>query len=253
MYDISVIIPTFREEENVGKMIETINQVCQEKGIYPEIMVVDDNSPDGTVAKVRSLQNLMPNISLIIRTENPGLSQSLYEGMSHAKAELIQCIDCDFSHPPEKIPDFYPLIKDLGYDMVIGSRYIHEGKVLNWTLDRRILSFGAALLGRVLIPHIRDSGSGFFAIRKSVIDNVSLKPRGFRMGFEILGKGNWLRVKELPICFKDRVDGQSKMRFSIVVDYLKQWTNIISWNITSGKKPSNIVRSWKIFLHLSSQ
>jgi len=252
MYDITVIIPTFNEEGNIGNMVETIHRVCQADGINAEILVVDDNSRDGTIAIVRSLQNRMTNLSLIIRTENPGLSQSLYEGMKHAKADIIQCIDCDFSHPPERIPDFYPLIKTEGYDMVIGSRYIQEGRVLNWTLNRRVLSFGAALLGRVLIPHVHDSGSGFFAFRKTVIDNVLLKPRGFRMGFEILGKGNWLRVREIPICFKDRVEGQSKMRLAIVIDYLKQWINIISYNISAEKSPSNIILSWKFFLHLSA-
>ncbi|MEN6611445.1 MAG: polyprenol monophosphomannose synthase [Methanoregulaceae archaeon] len=252
MYDITVIIPTFKEEANIEKMIGTINRVCRAEGIAAEILVVDDNSPDGTIAIVRSLQSRMPNLSLIIRTENPGLSQSLYEGMKHAKADIIQCIDCDFSHPPERIPDFYPLIKDQGYDMVIGSRYIREGRVLNWSLTRRVLSFGAALLGRVLIPHVHDSGSGFFAFRKSVIENVSLKPRGFRMGFEILGKGNWVRVREIPICFKDRIEGQSKMRFAIVIDYLKQWINIVSYNGSAEKSPSNIILSWKFFLHLSA-
>lgn len=252
MYDLTVIIPTFREERNIRKMVETINTICKDNGITEEILVVDDNSPDATQNIVREIMEKLPDVHLLVRASDPGLSQSLYAGMNEAKSPFIQCIDCDFSHPPDRIPFFYQTLLDGDCDMVIGSRYVPGGSVVNWPLSRRILSFGAALLGRVLIPHVHDSGSGYFALKKQIIENVTLKPRGFRMGFEILGKGNWTQVREIPICFQDRVEGQSKMRLGIVFDYLKQWVNIISYNISAGNRPSNIIRSWKKYLHLSS-
>src|SRR5665647_241510 len=198
-FDLTVIIPTFNEEENIERMIITVDTICKAHNINEEILVVDDSSSDGTIRSIKGLQSHMGNLNLIVRTKNPGLSQSLYEGMLGAQSELIQCIDCDFSHPPEKIPLFYHLLKDEGFDMVIGSRYIAGGAVLHWPVIRRALSFGAALLGRLLIPTINDSGSGFFALNKKIIHETNLTPRGFRMGFEILGKGKWSKVKEIPI------------------------------------------------------
>jgi dolichol-phosphate mannosyltransferase len=178
---------------------------------------------------------------------NPGLSQSLYEGMLHAQAKLIQCIDCDFSHPPEKIPVFYQYLTAEGFDMVIGSRYVKGGEVIHWPVIRQVLSFGAALLGRLLIPHIKDSGSGFFALNKNILAGTKLTPRGFRMGFEILGKGKWTSVKEIPISFVDRERGSSKMKFSIILDYLTQWFYVMYFNLIR-RESDNVVRAWRIYL-----
>jgi dolichol-phosphate mannosyltransferase len=246
-FDLTVIIPTFNEEENIERMIVTVDTICKAHNITEEILIVDDNSSDGTILSVKDLQSHMSNLNLIIRTKNPGLSQSLYEGMLNAQSELIQSIDCDFSHPPEKIPLFYHFLKDEGFDMVIGSRYIAGGAVIHWPMMRRVLSFGAALLGRLLIPPIRDSGSGFFALNKKIIDGTNLTPRGFRMGFEILGKGKWSKVKEIPITFIDRERGSSKMKMSIITDYLKQWFHVLYFNVIK-RESHNIFKAWKIFL-----
>jgi dolichol-phosphate mannosyltransferase len=189
-----------------------------------------------------------PFLRLIIRTQNPGLSPSLYDGIINAEADLVQCIDCDFSHPPEKIPVFYHILKKEGYDMVIGSRYINGGEVINWPVLRRVLSSGAALFSRLLIPHVKDSGSGFFAINRHILTGTLLSPRGFRMGFEILGKAHWTRVQEIPIVFKDREFGQSKLKGRIICDFLVQCCSILQYNLIA-KKSDNIIRAWKLFLH----
>jgi len=177
-YDLTVLIPTFNEEDNVGRMIETVDSICRGAGIAEEILVVDDSSRDRTATVVRDLEKDRPNVHLLVRTRNPGLSQSLYDGMIHAQADLVQCLDCDFSHPPEKIPVFYQNLKSEGYDMVIGSRYVTGGEVVNWPFSRRFMSSGAALLGRLLIPHVKDSGSGFFAINRKILEDTALSPRG---------------------------------------------------------------------------
>jgi dolichol-phosphate mannosyltransferase len=250
-FDLTVLIPTFNERENIGKMVTAIDTICKAHSITEEILVVDDNSSDGTIAVVETLMNEHRNLHLLVRKDNPGLSQSLYDGMLNAQSELIQCIDCDFSHPPEKIPLFYHFLKDDGFDMVIGSRYIDGGAVIHWPVMRRALSFGAALLGRLLIPMVKDSGSGFFALNKKIIDGTNLTPRGFRMGFEILGKGKWSKVKEIPITFIDRERGSSKMKMSIITDYLKQWFNVLYFNLIK-RESNNIFKAWKIFLGLRS-
>lgn len=246
-YDLTVIIPTFNEEENIERMIITVDSICKAHAIKEEILIVDDRSVDRTIDLVKNLQSNMSNLCLIIRIKNPGLSQSLYEGMLHAQAQLIQCIDCDFSHPPEKIPIFYQYLTAEGYDMVIGSRYIEGGEVIRWPVTRQVLSFGAAMLGRLLIPSVKDSGSGFFALNKNILTGTKLTPRGFRMGFEILGKGKWTRVKEIPISFVDRQRGASKMKLSIITDYLKQWFHVMYFNLIVGRS-DNIERAWRIYL-----
>jgi len=247
-FDLTVVIPTFNEEENIERMIITVDAICRSNQITEEILVVDDSSGDRTTAIIKRLMNDCPFLHLIIRTRNPGLSPSLYDGITSAESDLVQCLDCDFSHPPEKIPVFYHLLKSDGFDMVIGSRYVQGGKVINWPFLRRILSSGAAFLGRLLIPHIKDSGSGFFALQKSILNETLLSPRGFRMGFEILGKAHWTRVKEIPIVFKDREYGQSKLKGKIIYDFLVQCGSILHYNFIA-RKSDNIIRAWKIFLY----
>jgi dolichol-phosphate mannosyltransferase len=248
LYDLTVIIPTFNEEENIEKMIVTVDTICKAHKITEEILVVDDSSSDNTPAIVKRLMSEYSSLNLIIRTQNRGLSPSLYEGIINAKADLVQCIDCDFSHPPEKIPVFYHILKTEGYDMVIGSRYVHGGEVINWPILRRILSSGAALLSRLLIPHVKDSGSGFFSINRHILNGTILSPRGFRMGFEILGKAHWTRVQEIPIVFKDREFGQSKLKGKIICDFLIQCGSIFHYNFIA-QKSNNIIRAWILFLH----
>lgn len=247
-FDMTVIIPTFNEEENIEKMVITVDAICKAHEISEEILVVDDNSKDRTIAIVKRLMIDLPFLRLIIRTQNPGLSPSLYDGIINAKADLVQCIDCDFSHPPEKIPVFYNILTNEGYDMVIGSRYVKGGEVIHWPALRRVLSSGAALFSRLLIPHVKDSGSGFFAINRHILTDTLLSPRGFRMGFEILGKAHWTHVQEIPIVFKDREFGQSKLKGRIIFDFLIQWGSILHYNLIS-KKSTNIIRAWKLFLH----
>jgi dolichol-phosphate mannosyltransferase len=246
-FDLTVIIPTFNEEENIERMIITVNSICKENEISEEILVVDDSSADNTIPIVKRLMSDYRFLHLIVRTQNPGLSPSLYDGIINAESDLVQCIDCDFSHPPEKIPVFYHLLKADGYDMVIGSRYIKGGAVVNWPLLRKVLSSGAALLGRILIPHVNDSGSGFFAINRGILKDTLLSPRGFRMGFEILGKAHWVKVQEIPIIFRNREFGQSKLKGSIIYDFLVQCSSIVQYNLIAHKS-TNIRRAWKIFL-----
>jgi dolichol-phosphate mannosyltransferase len=247
-FDLTVIIPTFNEAENIERMVVRIDTICKAHDITEEILVVDDNSSDNTIAIIKRLMVNNPFLHLIIRTQNPGLSPSLYDGIVNAKADLVQCIDCDFSHPPEKIPVFYNLLKTEGYDMVIGSRYVKGGEVVNWPIIRRVLSSGAALFSRLLIPHIKDSGSGFFAINRLILTGTILSPRGFRMGFEILGKSHWSRVQEIPIVFKDREFGKSKLKGRIICDFLIQCGSIFHYNFIA-KKSTNVLRAWNLFLH----
>jgi dolichol-phosphate mannosyltransferase len=242
-FDFTVLIPTFNERENIRPMILAIEEVFLKSGINGHILIVDDNSQDGTIDEVKSVLPAFRNVSLLVRHDNHGLSPSLYEGFFFSPSDLVQCIDCDFSHPPELIPEFFRYLKDEDVDIVIGSRYVKGGGSVNWPLIRRILSFGAAVLGRFIIPVVHDSGSGFFAINRRVITGSKLTPRGFRMAFEILGKGQWHSVREIPFIFRNRNAGKSKLKPFIIVQFLVQTIGILYSNFIL-KTSGNVTMAW---------
>jgi len=221
MYDLTVIIPTYKEESNVGTIIESVDKVFDQNGINGEILIVDDNSPDETIETVKNLQKTKPNLNLVVRTKDPGLSQSVVEGFRSARSEVFMVIDADHSHPTELIPDFFNEIKQ-GNDVVIGSRYMAGGGIKKWPLKRRIISLGATFLGRLLFPEIHDPVSGFFAVKKKVVDNAPLRPRGYKILLEILGKGKWEKSTEIPFEFTDRATGSSKLKSKTIIEYAEQ-------------------------------
>jgi dolichol-phosphate mannosyltransferase len=224
-YNLTVIIPTFNEGENIEVIIRTVEEVLEEAGIRGEILVVDDSSPDNTIPTVRALEAVFPNVRLAIRTSDPGLSQSVVEGFSLARAPVFLVMDADFSHPPDLIPRFLGEIRG-GADVVIGSRYMKGGGIEAWPLSRRIISSGATLLGRILFPEITDPVSGFFAVRREVVAGAPLHPRGYKILMEVLGKGRWRKAREIPFVFRDRRAGSSKLRPGTILDYIRQVLDI---------------------------
>jgi dolichol-phosphate mannosyltransferase len=231
MYDLTVIIPTFKEESNIGTIISEVETVLSRNAINGEILVIDDNSPDRTIEIVRNLKKSKPNLNLIVRKEDPGLSQSVVEGFRQAQSDVFLVIDADLSHPPNHIPKMLAEIR-AGNDIVIGSRYMEGGGIKKWPLKRRIISKGATFLGRLLFPEIRDPVSGFFAIKKSVVKHAPLKPRGYKILLEVLGKGTWKTAKEIPFEFVDRAVGSSKLGLRTITDYAAQVIDNArySWN-----------------------
>ena len=229
--DLTVIIPTFKEESNIGTIIEIVEAVFSRNAINGEILVVDDNSPDRTVELVRELQKTKPHISLVVRTADPGLSQSVVEGFRQAQSDVFLVMDADLSHPPALIPVMLEGIR-AGNDIVIGSRYMEGGGIKKWPLKRRIISMGATFLGRLLFPEIHDPVSGFFAVKKSVVEPAPLRPRGYKILLEVLGKGTWQKAKEIPFEFVDRATGSSKLGGRTIIEYAGQVIDNarFSWN-----------------------
>jgi dolichol-phosphate mannosyltransferase len=225
MYDLSVIIPTFNEEENILTIIAEVDAVLKKNNINGEILVVDDNSRDRTIALVRELHAKNENVNILVRMEDHGLSQSVADGFSHASSAIFVVIDADLSHPPSLIPKMYHEIL-AGNDVVIGSRYMEGGGIRKWPLKRRVISIGATFLGRLLFPDITDPVSGFFAIRKEVVAAAPLKPRGYKILLEVLGKGTWENDKEIPFEFVDREIGSSKLKFGTITEYARQVVDI---------------------------
>jgi len=235
-YDMTVIIPTFNEGENIAAIIDAVNGVFQRSGIRGEILVVDDSSRDRTIPIVEEIAGRDGNVRLIVRKEDHGLSQSVVEGFSEAHSDILQVIDADFSHPPELIPRFYEAIRG-GADIAIGSRYMKGGDIEQWPLQRRIISLGATAFGRMLFPEVTDPVSGFFAVRREVVAGAPLAPRGYKILMEVLGRGRWRSFVEIPFIFKDREEGESKLRLDTMVDYLQQCAEIVRFSVTRRAGP----------------
>jgi len=242
MYDLTVIIPTFKEEANIRNIITEVDAVFKNNALNGEILIVDDNSPDNTIAIVDELKKIKTNISLLVRTADHGLSQSVADGFRHASSEVFIIIDADFSHPPALIPKMYEEIRT-GSDIVIGSRYMEGGGIKKWPFKRRIISLGATFLGRILFPDITDPVSGFFAVRKCVVAHAPLKPRGYKILLEVLGKGIWEKDKELPFEFSDREIGSSKLKIKTIIEYAQQVADITLYSFTHHQ--SAAWREWK--------
>ena len=214
-----VIIPTYNERNNIAKLIPDIIE------LYPNmnILVVDDNSPDGTGDYVESLSQHDSRIHLIRREGKLGLGTAYAAGFKYALEngfEIIVQMDADYSHDPKVIADFLEKIKD--YDLVIGSRYVTGVNVINWPMSRLLLSYFANVYTRIItgLP-VKDATGGFKCFRRKVLESIDLdriRSNGYafqiEMTFKAYRKG--FSIKEVPIVFVDRVEGKSKMSKKIV-------------------------------------
>lgn len=217
---LSVIIPTYNERENIPIIIPRLSSILKGQDIPFEILVMDDNSPDGTYEAVKEVSKEYPEAKCIVRKKNRGLSPSVMEGYARADGDVLLVMDADLSHPVEVVPDLYHAITKDGADVAVGSRHTKGGGVENWPLGRRIISWGASLLARPL-TRCSDPMSGFFAVRPSVIEGAPLRAKGYKILLEVLVKGKWSNLAEVPITFRDREMGESKLGSKVIMNYLQ--------------------------------
>ena len=214
-----IIIPTYNELDNLPKLLPEVLSKNEEINI----LIVDDNSPDGTAAFVENEMKNNDRIHLVKRSSKQGLGTAYIAGFKYAlqnNFELIFEMDADFSHDPKEIPKFLEEIKNS--DLVIGSRYINGVNVINWPMRRLLLSSFANVYTRIItgMP-IHDATGGFKCFRRKVLESINLdqvRSNGYafqiEMNFKAWKKG--FNVKEIPIIFVDRMKGQSKMSKKIV-------------------------------------
>lgn len=217
---LSVIVPTLNEAENVEALVRQIMQAAPETS---EILIVDDGSRDGTREKVRALSASAP-VRLLERAQPAfGLSGAVLAGAQEARGEFLVIMDADLSHPPEKIPDLFRPLREGCADMVIGSRYVKGGSTPGWPLYRRTMSRLASAAAYPLTG-VHDSMCGFFAIRRARLLELAPRATGFKIAFEIITRGRkTLRVLEIPIVFRDRARGHSKMNLEIALIFAARW------------------------------
>lgn len=224
---ISIIVPTYNESENLEELFRRISSAIKED--Y-EIIVVDDDSPDGTWKKAEELSSRFP-VRVLRRTEEKGLSSAVIRGFEIAKGDVFVVMDADLQHPPEVIPSLIKAIEG-GADIAIASRYVEGGKVENWYWWRKLISRGAIMVGRVALPKIRnikDPVSGFFALKREVVDGASLNPVGFKILLEVLIKGKYRKVVEVPFTFGLRNAGESKLGQKQIINYLRHVYRLMRW------------------------
>lgn len=216
---LSIIVPTYNERDNIEELIRRISKSLE--GLEYEIIVVDDNSPDGTADIAEELSKEFP-VKVVRRPGKLGLATAVLEGFKRSLGEYVVVMDADLQHPPELIPKMYEYALN-GYDLVIASRYVSGGSVSGWSFVRRFISRSASLIAKLLIPKTRsinDPISGFFMFRREVLKGVNLNPRGFKILVELLAKGNYVRVYEVPYKFNVRSRGKSKLSIKELINYV---------------------------------
>ncbi|MBM3206488.1 glycosyltransferase family 2 protein [Candidatus Pacearchaeota archaeon] len=233
--DLSVVIPTYNEKENIVILINNLKKKFNKNRINGEIIIVDDNSPDGTGDLLDYISKKDKKVRVIHRTGKLGLSSAVLAGFKISKSKVLAVMDADLSHPSDSINKMYSLIKDEDVDIVIGSRYVKGGNIVGWGNYRKILSKGATFLARVF-TNIKDPMSGFFMIKKECLNGIKINPKGFKILLEIIVKAKYSKIKEVPIIFTNRVHGKSKAGIKEIIYYLRNLSSyIFSHRNLSGK------------------
>lgn len=222
-----VLIPTYNERENVAKMIDAVMALP----LDTDVLIIDDNSPDGTAEIVRSKQTEYPErLHLLERAGKEGLGKAYIAGFRWALGEGYQYItemDCDFSHPVSKLPELIGAVRTGGHDVAIGSRYVRGGKVKNWPIGRIAISYGASLYVRMITGlRIKDLTAGYVCYHRSVLEHIdlgSIRFHGYAFQIEMKYAAHCLGfdIVEIPITFEDRMFGNSKMSSAIFGEAFK--------------------------------
>lgn len=218
--DFTIVIPTYNERDRLGVLLERLFHACDREGLAIEVVVVDDNSVDGTGAIADAWTRRRP-VRVIHRAGKLGLGTAVLEGFALAQTAIIGVMDGDLSHPPELLPRLFRAIADGGFDLVVASRYVRGGGTSNFPAGRWLLSRAGCWLARPLTP-VRDAMSGFFLIRRSHLDEFRTSVKGFKIGLELFVRSQPRRLAEVGYVFVGRAAGESKMSVAEGAGFLQQ-------------------------------
>ena len=218
--ELSLIAPTYNEKENIVPLVERVHKALSQYNY--ELIIVDDDSPDGTAEHADSLTARYP-LKVIVRKNERGLASAVVAGFDQARGQVLGAIDADLQHPPEAIPALLDAIRG-GADVAIGSRYVEGGGIEGWSTKREIISIGAKTIARILLASVRkinDPLTGFFLFRREVIEGTVLTPTGYKILLEVLVRGSAKQVVEVPYVFKERERGKSNLTMKEQLNFLK--------------------------------
>jgi dolichol-phosphate mannosyltransferase len=273
--DLSVIVPTYNESENILHLLRSIIKNIPSSFVSEIIVVDDNSpdrtgeiveiyspelqgkssliksgdvrqaqqKPDPVLDNLVSVENNKPDLSqcsikVLHRPEKKGLIPAILEGISYSKGRYILVMDADFSHSPERIPELVAELEDSGIDMVVASRYMKGGSIIGWPLRRRLISKGAVKIAKYGLPiqkEVEDPMSGFFALKRHIIEGIKIDSEGYKILLEILVKAKNVRVKEIPYMFTDRKAGKSKLDRGVMFDYIKAVHHLYRYGRKSRK------------------
>ena len=242
---LSIVVPTYNESKNIVGILDSLRKHLP-IGIDTEIIVVDDNSPDGTGMIVeeyakKSKKENDHSVQIIHRKTERGLSSAILTGINYAKGDSVVVMDSDFSHPPQTIPKMIEELQKSECDIVVASRYVNGGSVKGWPFKRKIISKGATKIARHgLGIKIKDPMSGFFAFKRNIINNIKFDAIGYKILLEILVKARGIKVKEIPYEFIDRKEGSSKLDASVSMDYVKSLWKLYRYGKTISEKEKRV-------------
>ncbi|RKX96033.1 MAG: glycosyltransferase family 2 protein [Spirochaetes bacterium] len=217
---LSIVVPTYNERENLPLLVKRLKDSLE--GVEFEMIVVDDDSPDETWKLAEELRKDYPFIRVIRRIDEKDLSTAVLRGFEESHAEIVAVMDADLQHPPEKLRDMLNRMENA--DVVVGSRYVDGGEIEEWGILRKFYSKFATLLAHIFVPRsrvVKDPMSGFFMLRRDVIEDVELNPMGYKILLEILAKGKYRRVEEEAIKFRRREKGESSLNMGVQLKYIR--------------------------------
>lgn len=242
MPELTVVIPTYHEKDNLAILLPRLFGILRNHALTSEVIVVDDDSRDGTDQLCERLA-VGNSLRLLIRHGERGLATAVVHGLRQAQGEICAVMDADLSHPPEFIPALVEAVRSPACEMAIGSRYTHGSSIdPNWSWFRRLNSKVALLLARGLTPS-SDPMSGFFAIAKSTLGRAAdLQPLGYKIALELIVRCECRAIVEIPIAFEDRATGESKLTARQQLLYLRHLARLYSVRYLSAPLPRRMHR-----------
>eukprot|EP01038_Epipyxis_sp_PR26KG_P003984 gene3984-5708_t len=229
----SIILPTYNEKENLPLITSMINESFCERDLNFEIIIVEDNSPDGTLEVANVLQRIYggDKIKILSRSGKLGLGSAYMDGLKHCSGDFIFLMDADMSHHPKHISEFISRQQQGDFDVVTGTRYAHGGGIAGWDLRRILTSRGANLLASLLLnPGLSDLTGSYRLYKKHVLEDLmkSVKSRAYVFQMEVIirAKQKGYSIAEVPIIFVDRLYGESKLGANEIVSYLRGLWNL---------------------------
>ena len=231
--DLTILLPTYNESSSIEKMLDAIKTIIP-TNICTEVLVVDDDSPDGTSDTVNSYIKKSDGVirfRIHTRKNKRGVASAIIDGIRVAKGKFVLVMDSDFAHPPQLIQTMYEKVLNNECEIVIGSRYITGGKFDDWPFHRKFMSRLASILPKFLLGlNIKDPNSGFFVIKKDLIKNLSFEAIGEKALLEILVKTKGVKIKEIPYICKNRKEGDSKFNSKVINNYFKLLRILLGYN-----------------------
>lgn len=233
---LSLVVPTYNERENIERLIQTLSDLLDD--FLPqnyEMIIVDDDSPDYTWKIAQACLGQYPQLRVMRRCKERGLSSAVIRGWQQAQGKFLGVIDGDLQHPPEVLLQLVTALSS-GADLAVASRHIEGGGVSEWSLMRRALSRGAQMLGLIVLPRVigrlSDPMSGYFMVRREAIAEKILQPLGYKILIEVLARGEIYHITEVPYIFQERDAGESKVTVQQYLDYLH---HLVRLRLTTGR------------------